>query len=98
MKELFSDNLKSVVLYGSYARGDYNNDSDIDIMVLVDMDRHELTRYREAVDSFVHEMDREYNFEFMLSILLQDAETFNNYRNASAFFRNVNAEGVAVNA
>ena len=98
MKELFGDSLKSVILYGSYARGDYNGDSDIDIMVLVDIDRYELTRYRETIADFVHEMDREYNFEFMLSVLLQDAETFNNYRNASAFFRNVSMEGVAVNA
>jgi len=98
MRELFGDNLNSVVLYGSYARGTNNADSDIDVMVLVDMDRYELTRFRKSVNEFVNRMDREHNFDFMLSILLQDTYTFNKYRNASAFFRGVSMEGVAVNA
>ena len=25
------------ILYGSYARGDYNSDSDMDIMILLDL-------------------------------------------------------------
>lgn len=29
--------MKVVLLYGSYARGDYNEKSDVDIMILVDM-------------------------------------------------------------
>ncbi len=32
----------TVILYGSYARGDYNEESDIDLLVLVDKDK--LTR------------------------------------------------------
>ena len=31
--------IKKVILYGSYARGDFRPDSDIDVMVLVDTDR-----------------------------------------------------------
>ena len=30
--------VKKVILYGSYARGDFRPDSDIDVMVLVDTD------------------------------------------------------------
>ena len=95
MGQLFGDNLHNVVLYGSYARGTYDADSDIDVMVLVDMDRYELAKFRQTVNEFVNEMDREYNFDFMLSILLQDVDTFNKYRNASAFFRNVNTDSKA---
>ena len=36
VKELLQDRLKKVILYGSYARGDYDNSSDIDIMLLTD--------------------------------------------------------------
>jgi len=98
MKALFGDKFHSVILYGSYARGTYSADSDIDIMVLVDINRYELPRFRKSVNEFVNKIDREYNFDFIWSILLQDLDTFNRYRNASAFFRDVSMEGVAVNA
>ena len=31
---LYASALKAVILYGSYARGDYTEDSDVDIMIL----------------------------------------------------------------
>jgi len=34
-RESLGDKLDRVILYGSYARGDYNANSDVDIMVLV---------------------------------------------------------------
>ena len=37
--DVYGKHLKSVILYGSYARGDFNNNSDIDIMILLDMAR-----------------------------------------------------------
>ena len=29
----FGDRIKKIILYGSYARGDFNTSSDIDIMI-----------------------------------------------------------------
>lgn len=37
VRKIYGSHLKSVILYGSYARGDYTKDSDIDIMILVDI-------------------------------------------------------------
>lgn len=37
IKKIYGLHLKSVILYGSYARGDYTPDSDVDIMLLVDL-------------------------------------------------------------
>jgi predicted nucleotidyltransferase len=34
--ELYGKKLKAVYLYGSYARGDYNDASDVDIMIVLD--------------------------------------------------------------
>ena len=34
LRDLLKNNLIKIVLYGSYARGDFNNLSDIDIFIL----------------------------------------------------------------
>jgi len=33
--EIYGDKLKAVYLYGSYARGDYREGSDVDVMILL---------------------------------------------------------------
>jgi predicted nucleotidyltransferase len=38
LAELYGDQLRGVYLYGSYARGDFSNDSDIDLLIAVDGD------------------------------------------------------------
>ena len=35
VKKILGDRLKKIILYGSFARGDYNDSSDIDIMILI---------------------------------------------------------------
>ncbi|MCJ7577476.1 MAG: nucleotidyltransferase domain-containing protein, partial [candidate division Zixibacteria bacterium] len=36
LRKIYGERLKEVILYGSYARGDATEDSDIDIIVLLD--------------------------------------------------------------
>ncbi len=36
LSRLYGDRLKAVVLFGSYARGDYNQNSDLDVMIVLD--------------------------------------------------------------
>ena len=47
---LLSDKLYKVVLYGSYARGDYTPESDIDIMIVLNCPKEEVLSYRKLVD------------------------------------------------
>ena len=42
VKQYFGKNLKSIIVYGSYARGDYNESSDIDIMILVTLSENQI--------------------------------------------------------
>ena len=40
--KIYGEKLRTVILYGSYARGDFRTDSDIDIMILVDLSDDEI--------------------------------------------------------
>ena len=96
MYEIFGDKLISVILYGSYARGDYEDFSDIDIMALVDMEKLELGEYRRKVSSFSSDIGLEY--DVLLSIKLQDKKTFDEWQNVLPFFMNVKKEGIVISA
>jgi predicted nucleotidyltransferase len=36
LAEIYGDRLKAVYLFGSYARGDYHEGSDLDVMIVLD--------------------------------------------------------------
>ena len=54
---LLGSDLYAIILYGSYARGDYNNISDIDIMILVDLPETEIKKIENDIDDVVFEME-----------------------------------------
>ena len=94
LKKIFNENLESVILYGSYARGDYNSESDIDIMALVNLEKEELSKYRRLVSDFANDIDLKY--DILLSVKLQDKSTFEKYSEALPYYMNVIKEGVKI--
>ena len=84
--------LSSVILYGSYAREDYDEESDIDVMVLVDLPASKIKEYHRSFSDFSLELDLQY--DVVLSLLLQDKVTFERWKGSSPFFKNVLNEGV----
>ena len=94
-KELFAEKLDSVILYGSYARGDYNSESDLDVMLLVNVDKNELPKFHWDTGKFASRMSLEH--EVLVSLSLQDLNTFNKYKDALPYYRNINSEGLRIN-
>ena len=43
-EQVYGDNIVEIYLYGSYARGDYDAESDIDFIAVVDGERLDLQR------------------------------------------------------
>jgi predicted nucleotidyltransferase len=92
----YGDRLDRVLLYGSYARGDFNDDSDIDIMVLADIDPCEADRVDRELIRLASRLDLEY--DVCLSLTIRDSQTFKAWSEVVPFYRNVSREGVPLNA
>ena len=93
-KRLLGDKLDAVILYGSYARGDYDDESDIDIMVRIKCSREDLLNYLYTFSDIGSKLS--VDNDVTVSILVYDTETFNRYRTAMPFLVNVEREGVKV--
>ena len=42
VKKIYGSHVRQIILYGSYARGDFRSDLDVDIMILLDLSDLEL--------------------------------------------------------
>ena len=94
--ELLGDRIKKIILYGSYARGDYKKNSDVDLMILTDLSDDEIIEFREKLSDIAFEIEFENNFDVMLSPLLKNIDKFNYWLEALPFYMNVEKEGVVL--
>jgi len=95
-KEIFGENLVSVILYGSYARGDYDIESDVDIMLLVNLPQIDKTDYRKKITEL--SSDLSLNNDLTVSIKIKDSNTFFYYKDSIPFYNNVIKDGVTIDA
>lgn len=60
IKELMGDNAEDIILFGSCARGDYNNNSDIDIAIITRTGREENAGFRMGLAEIATDIALEY--------------------------------------
>jgi predicted nucleotidyltransferase len=88
----FADRLREVRLFGSRARGDAREDSDVDLLVLID----DLT-WREAIEAIDLGTDEELRSGVPLSPLPHATAEFERLRAMESLFaREVDRDGVVV--
>lgn len=85
-----SDPKATVILYGSYARGDQNKNSDIDLLILVDHD--ELTR-NKAKNIKYPLYDIEFETGTIISPLVLTRKDWENKHRITPFYENITNEG-----
>ena len=94
VRELLGIRLKKIILYGSYARGDYNKHSDVDIMILTDLTFEEIEEYRDKISDIAY--DIELSTGIILSPVIKNLEKYNSRINFVPFYKNVEKEGVVL--
>lgn len=94
VNEILGNRAKKIILYGSYARGDYKENSDIDIMILTDLTDEEIIKFRDKILDYTYDLEWDNNFDIMLSPLIKNIDKFNYWLEAMPFYMNVQKEGV----
>ena len=93
-QRLFGDKLQRIILFGSYARGDYTEESDLDIMVLADYEESEERLWRKRISKIASDASLEH--DITICMILRDEQTFINRIPMLPFYRSVAAEGVEI--
>ena len=96
IKAELGDKLSSVILYGSYARGDFEEYSDVDVMILIDVPHERINDYINIIVDITDALVLEHCL--IISPILQSVEIFEKYKEASGFYKNVLNEGVHISA
>jgi predicted nucleotidyltransferase len=83
----------TAILYGSWARGDQNDDSDIDVLVLLDQ-KHVTPQDEMRVKYPLYEL--EFETGRIISPLVLSRYDWENRHRITPFFRNIKAEGIVL--
>lgn len=95
IKRILGNRVKKIILYGSYARGDYNKESDLDIMILTDLTDKEIVNKRTEIWDFAYDIGLEN--DIIISALLKNIDDYNYWLDTLPFYMNVQKEGVVLN-
>ena len=80
-----------VILYGSHARGDYNNESDLDVLIL--LNKTKITRADEKRVKYpLYEI--EFETGKIISPLVLTKKAWKSHHRITPFYENVTKEGI----
>jgi uncharacterized protein len=90
-KNLLGDKLIKVILYGSYARGDYNLESDIDFVLMSELTESEIPLYNDKLGEILSRLS--INYGILVTIIIISSDSFNKYKDVMPFYMNLVKEG-----
>lgn len=92
VKSIYGDNLQKVILFGSYARNEQTNESDIDIFVIVDLDDATLKRK----DNDLYDASYETTLSSGISVhpMAVSKQKFDYWKFAHPLYQNICQDGI----
>ena len=94
LQKIYGKHLKKVILYGSYARGDYRDDSDIDIMILLDLSDMDIKEYRHELSGETFDFNMDHDLD--IKPIAKSEAHFNKWIMNYPFYSNIHKEGVVL--
>ncbi len=94
MKRIFGSSLRKVIVYGSYARGDYREYSDVDVMILVQLPETEIKKRENEVYDLA--VDLEMRTGIDISPIIKDEKQYEYWIDVLPFYQAIREEGVVV--
>lgn len=92
LQHLYGDRLAKVVLFGSYARGDFKDGSDIDFLVVLKDDEIKIGEELRYMSAYFPPLLMDYNI-----YISRHPTTLKQYESSDYhFFKNVRNEGVEI--
>lgn len=89
---ILKEYLTTIILYGSVARNEETEESDIDLAVIVKCAVDEDTR--NALLEWCADADIKY--DCVISVIDIESEMFERWKNSHPFYKNVNEEGIVL--
>ena len=93
-QKVYGESIVKIMLYGSYARGTQDAESDIDIVAIVRGSRAELQKKLRQVWELSSGLELEY--ETILSPTVIPFDEYEEYREVLPYYRNIEREGVSI--
>ena len=92
--KLFGKKIERILLYGSYARGEFNLESDVDIMILLNCDQKEITQRRKEISRIASRIGLKN--DIMVSLLARNRDDYENNMKYQPFYQNIEKEGMRI--
>ncbi len=94
LPDKLKNNLKRIIVYGSRARGDAAEDSDLDVAVLV---KEKNSKIEKELEDIAYDVMWEFDFNPIISLKVFSHSRFQDAIDQGfSFYRHVMKEGVAV--
>lgn len=94
IRKIYGTHLRQIILYGSYARGDYGADSDIDIMILLDIPDMEIKAYGQNLSYMTYDFNLENDLD--IKPIVKNEAHFRKWSVNYPFYANIEKEGVVL--
>ena len=90
----YGDDIVGIFLYGSYARGDFSEESDIDVTAVVKGKRLELQKKLKFIWDYSADVGLEHDVVISPTVIPHDE--FERYKDTLPYYMNIQKEGIRI--